>query len=196
MSAPPILSTSKTRLQMFPSRPMSTTQDTSTTQRGCSSSRPSSTLLERQQGLKTLDDGEVHLNSNASLWETIVVWEVLVETLHIHDRGTFELHMPKHSPEFRLEATNITICGGGHFRSGGASGSIWITCLEIVGHGSMSPTGVTVKAIQQSVAVVLDVTSPCSVDSCRSLMSAWQHTEVQVSTVYIEDLNTIASDQK
>ncbi|KAI0235567.1 hypothetical protein LSAT2_013906 [Lamellibrachia satsuma] len=138
------------------------------------------------------------LDSNASLWETIVVWEVLVETLHIHDRGTFELHMPKHSLEFRLEATNIPICGGSHFRSrgGGASSSIWITCLEIVGHGSMSATGVTVKAIQQSVAVVLDVTSPCSVDSCRSLMSAWQQTEVQVSTFYIEDLNRIASDQK
>ena len=61
------------------------------------------------EDLYVFDDGEVHLDSNASLGETDVKREVLVETLHVQDRGTFELHTANRSLEFKLEATNITV---------------------------------------------------------------------------------------
>ena len=57
------------------------------------------------------DDGEVHLDTNASLGESQDPQELHLETLHVQDRGILELHAYDKENGFNLAATNITVSG-------------------------------------------------------------------------------------
>ena len=56
------------------------------------------------------DGGEVHLDSNATLGNASAeVREIQLVTLHVQDRGTFELHTVDKRLQFQMSTTNTTV---------------------------------------------------------------------------------------
>ena len=62
------------------------------------------------QDLYVFDGGEVHLDSNASLGnESTMIRNIQLVTLHVQDRGTFELHTEDKNFQFQISSTNVTV---------------------------------------------------------------------------------------
>ena len=70
-------------------------------------------LLIQVMGLEDVyvfDGGEVHLDSNATLGNASAeVREIQLVTLHVQDRGTFQLHSVDKSLQFQMSTTNMTV---------------------------------------------------------------------------------------
>ena len=70
-------------------------------------------LLTQVMGLEDVyvfDGGEVHLDSNATLGNASAeVREIQLVTLHVQDRGTFQLHTVDKSLQFQMSTTNMTV---------------------------------------------------------------------------------------
>jgi len=56
------------------------------------------------------DEGEVHLDSNATLGgASAKIREIELLTLHVQDRGTFDLHSVDKNLHFHISTTNMTV---------------------------------------------------------------------------------------
>ena len=56
------------------------------------------------------DGGEVHLDSNATLGNASAeVREIQLVTLHVQDKGTFQLHSVDKSLQFHMSTTNMSV---------------------------------------------------------------------------------------
>ncbi|KAK3576661.1 hypothetical protein CHS0354_004945 [Potamilus streckersoni] len=62
------------------------------------------------------DGGSVTVDTNGSIGLTHFPGTVSLKSLHVQDKGTFEMRTYSVSHPFSMDATNISIYGGGHFK--------------------------------------------------------------------------------
>ncbi|XP_070535283.1 uncharacterized protein [Ptychodera flava] len=69
------------------------------------------------EDLFVFDDGYVSFDTNSSLGNHSNIGELELKSLHVQDRGTFELISYTKHIDMSIKLTNLTVYGGGHFQS-------------------------------------------------------------------------------